>query len=118
MLLSSDILPKPATGGLYEVSGGWHARTRLQRSVGYDPSHINPTPEAVLEAWNEIITFNNRKELILQGPTEQKKSNQDILENIERLKNTIRVEPTYIFDDKDVLLYSMPHPYPIPQDKY
>jgi multifunctional beta-oxidation protein len=72
----------------------------------------------VLEAWNEITKFNKRKELIFQGPTEQKISHQDVLENIERLKNTTRVESTYTFNDKDVILYSTKNPGPYLYDKY
>ncbi len=36
VLLCSDLAPYPATGGLYEIGAGWHARTRLEANHGID----------------------------------------------------------------------------------
>lgn len=35
-LLASDRVPDLRSSGLFEVACGWHARTRLQRSKGYE----------------------------------------------------------------------------------
>lgn len=35
VFLSSDQIPSPSTGGLYEVGSGWVGSTRWQRSGGY-----------------------------------------------------------------------------------
>jgi multifunctional beta-oxidation protein len=47
--LCSDKVPTP-TGGLYEVSSGWVATTRWQRSGGYRfPIDVNLSPEDVFK---------------------------------------------------------------------
>ncbi|KAK5054520.1 hypothetical protein LTR84_001411 [Exophiala bonariae] len=35
-LMCSNIVPYPSTGGLYEIGGGWHARTRLEANGGIE----------------------------------------------------------------------------------
>src|SRR5882757_1984224 len=52
LLLTSDKVPEPATGLLYEVGSGWQARTRRQRSGWHRfPLDAKMTPETVAEKW-------------------------------------------------------------------
>lgn len=48
------------TGKLYEVSGGWCAAVRWQRSFGYSFPAGQVTPEKLKERWNQIIKFDER----------------------------------------------------------
>jgi multifunctional beta-oxidation protein len=58
--LCSDKVPKPPTGGLFEVGSGWVGRTRWQRSGGHGfPVDVKLTPEHVLKQWNKIINFDD-----------------------------------------------------------
>lgn len=126
--LSSDRTPHPATGGLFEVGSGWHARTRWQRSGGHGfPIDVKLTPEAVIEKWKEIIDFddgradhpddvqdglksimknmqNRSKERIQETSAEV---NEKVRENIEMTK-TLQLEGRqYSYDEKDVILYNL-----------
>ncbi|CAH7667102.1 hypothetical protein BY996DRAFT_6429748 [Phakopsora pachyrhizi] len=51
---------KDTTGGIYEVSGGWCAAVRWQRSFGYSFPSSNVTPEKVAAKWNQIVKFDER----------------------------------------------------------
>ena len=126
--LCSDQVPKPPTGGLFEVGSGWHARTRWQRSGGHGfPIDVKLTPEAVLKAWKDIIDFDDGRadhpedgqdglKSIMNNMQnrsggakgqEEGRVNQEILDNIEKAKK-IKAEGTeYIYDDKDVILYNL-----------
>lgn len=56
--LSSDKVPKPPTGGLFEVGSGWVGKTRWQRTGGHGfPVDTPLTPEAVLKEWKRITDF-------------------------------------------------------------
>ncbi|KAK5660450.1 hypothetical protein OQA88_12995 [Cercophora sp. LCS_1] len=60
LALCSDKVPNP-TGGLYEVGSGWVGRTRWQRSGGHGfPVDVPLTPEAVVQNWKGIVTFDSR----------------------------------------------------------
>jgi multifunctional beta-oxidation protein len=60
LLLSSDKVPNPPTGLLFEVGSAWQARTRWQRSGGHSfPVDTAVTPEAVLEQWSRITSFDD-----------------------------------------------------------
>ena len=124
--LCSDQIPSSATGGLFEVGSGWHARTRWQRSGGHDfPVDVKLTPEAVVEMWPNIVNFDdgradhpedsqdglksimnnmqNRSSIV----DKRGKPNIDILGNIERAK-TLQSEGTkFSYDEKDVILYNL-----------
>lgn len=126
--LSSDEVPDPSTGGLYEVGSGWHARTRWQRSGGRGfPVDIKLTPETVRNAWRDIVNFDDGrvdhpedaqegvKSIInnMQNKGEGKpprssgKVNREILENIEKAKKLDSEGTEFFYDDKDIILYNL-----------
>lgn len=126
--LSSDKVPSPPTGGLFEVGSGWHARTRWQRSGGHGfPVDVDLTPEMVLKAWKDIINFNdgradhpedsqdglksimnnmqNRSNKSVAKPADQ--INSGVLDKIEQAK-TLKPEGTvYSYNEKDIILYNL-----------
>ena len=126
--LCSDKVPKPPTGGLFEVGSGWQARTRWQRSGGHGfPIDIKLTPEAVAKAWKDIVTFDDGRADHPEDGQDGLKSimnnmqnksgggagkkevvvNQWILDNIEEAK-TLQGEGTeFSYDDRDVILYNL-----------
>ncbi len=136
VLLSSDLVPKPATGGLFEVGSGWHARTRWQRSGGHGfPVDVKLTPEAVVKAWKDIINFDDGRadhpedsqdglKSIMNnmqnksGASSKQAGTPNYLENIEKAKNGKVEVSKYTYDDKEVILYSPSpsslHPSPNP----
>lgn len=126
--LSSDKIPNPATGGLFEVGSGWHARTRWQRSGGHGfPIDIKLTPEALLKKWKEIIDFDDGRadhpddvqdglKSIMKnmqnrskGRIQKTSTNVDetILKNIEKTKNLRSEGSGFSYDEKDVILYNI-----------
>ena len=126
--LSSDKVPQPPTGGLYEVGSGWQARTRWQRSGGYGfPIDVKLTPEAVLKAWDTIVNFDDGradhpddaqdvlKSIVnnMQNRSASKTGkkaggvNQQILENIEKAKQMDAEGTAFEYDDRDVILYNL-----------
>jgi len=48
------------TGKLYEVSGGWCAAVRWQRSFGYSFPAGKVSPEKLKEKWNQVVKFDDR----------------------------------------------------------
>ena len=126
--LSSDKVPQPPTGGLFEVGSGWQARTRWQRSGGYGfPVDVKLTPEAILKVWDTIINFDDGradhpedsqdglKSIInnmqnKSGPRAERKPgnvNQEILDNIEKAKQMDSEGTTFEYDDRDIILYNL-----------
>ncbi|KAL9112900.1 MAG: hypothetical protein Q9187_007705, partial [Circinaria calcarea] len=126
--LCSDKVPKPPTGGLFEVGSGWHARTRWQRSGGHGfPIDIKLTPEAVLKEWKDIVNFDDGRadhpedsqdglKSIMNnmqnrsGRTKEKKgdkSHPQILEKIEKAKKLQGDGSEFSYDDRDVILYNL-----------
>ena len=125
--LSSDIVPDPPTGGLFEVGSGWHGRTRWQRSEGHGfPIDTPLTPEAVLRAWPQIINFDANKTDTPEDPQDglkrimrnvenkSKSASQDTegfgtsyLEAISHAKGMPARGTEYSYDDKDVILYNL-----------
>lgn len=127
VLLCSDKVPEPATGGLYEVGSGWHAKTRWQRSGGHGfPIDVKLTPEAVLKAWGDIVTFDDRVDYpessqdgtakVMQnfqnrsgGAKKSKKAaepNAEILKAIDDAKKAKAEGSKFEYTEKDVILYS------------
>ncbi|KAL8720772.1 MAG: hypothetical protein Q9225_002405 [Loekoesia sp. 1 TL-2023] len=126
--LSSDKVPQPPTGNLYEVGSGWHARTRWQRSGGHGfPVDVKLTPEAVLKAWKDIVNFDDGRadhpedsqdglKSIMKnmqnksgGSTGSEAGEGDIdyLANIENAKKLQSDGTEFTYDDKDVILYNL-----------
>ena len=126
--LSSDKVPNPPTGGLFEVGSGWQGRTRWQRSGGHGfPIDVKLTPEAVLKAWKDIINFddgradypedsqdgiksimNNMQNRSGSTSGGEGKVNQEILDNIETAKKQkVQVGSEFLYDEKDVILYNL-----------
>jgi multifunctional beta-oxidation protein len=126
VFLSSDKVPTPGTGGLYEVGSGWVGRTRWQRTGGYGfPVDVPLTPEAVRAAWENIVTFEDGRSDNPESPQDglkrvmenlqnrksggKKKGgvNKEILENIEKAKRSQAVGTKYEYDDREVILYNL-----------
>lgn len=124
--LSSDKVPKPPTGLLFEVGSGWHARTRWQRSGGHGfPVDVKLTPEDVVKAWSTIVNFDDGRadhpedsqeglKSILNnmqnrsgGSKAASGSSKEIMENIEKAKNMESEGSKFKYDDKDVILYNL-----------
>ena len=126
LALCSDHVPPPATGGLYEVGSGWHARTRWQRSGGHGfPIDRELTPEAIANAWNRIIDFNDGRadhpedtqdgirgimrnmENKSDAIKAQRDSASSYVNAIESAKNATATGTDFTYDEKDIILYNL-----------
>lgn len=97
-LLSSPQAQFLASGGLFEVAGGWHARTVLQRSEG---AQAGGSLEELLASWPRVASF--KAELPQQIPITPK----DLSQNTDRSwKGNQWERPTYQYEDKEIILYS------------
>ena len=126
--LSSDKVPNPPTGNLFEVGSGWHARTRWQRSGGHGfPIDVKLTPEAVLKEWKGIVNFDDGRadhpedsqdglKSIMKNMQNKRgrsagksigNANPEILDNIEKAKKIQADGTEFLYDDKDVILYNL-----------
>lgn len=57
------------SGQVFEISGGWAAQTRYQRSGGYAfPATRIYTPEEVVGKWKEITDFGKMHSLLKGDP--------------------------------------------------
>jgi len=65
-----SILANEGTSGrLFEVTGGWAAETRWQRSGGHGfPHNQELTPEAIISKWGRITNFCNTSSFTLNVP--------------------------------------------------
>ncbi|KAF5342028.1 hypothetical protein D9611_001552 [Ephemerocybe angulata] len=72
------------TGAIFEISGGWAAQTRWQRTHGHGFPHTGPfTPEDVVAKWKEITTFDERaRHLVSSG-----ESMEQVMENFNNTGN-------------------------------
>lgn len=124
LLLSSDKMPDPPTGLLFEVGSGWQGRTRWQRSGGHGfPVDVKLTPEHVLEKWSKIIDFNDGRADHPEGGQDGLKSimanmenkskkpassdSTDYLAAIEKAKQAKSDGTEFSYDDRDVILYNL-----------
>ncbi|THZ02967.1 multifunctional beta-oxidation protein-like protein [Aureobasidium pullulans] len=129
VLLSSDLVPQPGTGGLYEVGSGWAAQTRWQRTGGHGfPVDVKLTPEHVLGQWKRITDFSDGRadhpadgndglksimanmENRSSGSKPVKKEgakNDEVLVNIEKAKNAKAEGTEFKYDERDVILYNL-----------
>ncbi|TAQ90250.1 hypothetical protein B7494_g1421 [Chlorociboria aeruginascens] len=128
--LCSDKVPKPPTGGLFEVGSGWVGRTRWQRTGGHRfPIDVKLTPEAILKNWTRIIDFDDGradnpedgqdglKSIManIQNKSTGKKSespkktavNQEILDNIAAAKKLESTGTEFTYEERDVILYNL-----------
>ena len=135
LLCAEDSKISDPTGRLYELGSGWHAQTRWQRSGGHAfPTSVSLTPEAIIEKWETITTFDDGRadhpespqdglKAIManimgqQGDEKSKRStpssssgsgvpNKEILANIEKAKKAKAEGTEYSYDDKEIILYS------------
>ncbi|KAG0636406.1 hypothetical protein HOY80DRAFT_1017475 [Tuber brumale] len=124
-LLSSDKVPEPATGGLYETGSGWFGKTRWQRSGGYGfPIDTPLTPEAVRASWEVIINFDDSRsdhpestqdglKKVMQNMQNRKAGpkkrivNQEVLDKIEKAKKAKVQGTPFECNDKEVILYNL-----------
>ncbi|KAM5468225.1 bifunctional hydroxyacyl-CoA dehydrogenase/enoyl-CoA hydratase fox2 [Microsporum audouinii] len=129
ILLCSELLPEPATKGLYECGSGWTGKTRWQRSGGHGfPVDIELTVEDVAKAWPKIVDFDDGRadhpddtlagtESIMAninnkvGETKKdeapKGGDQGILSNISKAKEMKAEGTPFDYTDKDIILYSL-----------
>lgn len=124
VLLCSDIAPQP-TNGLYECGSGYFAQIRLQRTGGHGFPHDKKlTPEAVLEMWDRIVTFDERADApttpicgleramentknLSAKSSEETDTNNQILANINQAKKTRGKASPYDWTERDVILYAL-----------
>ena len=124
--LCSDSVPKPSTGGLFEVGSGWHARTRWQRSGGHGfPVDVKLTPEAVVKNWSDIVNFDdgradnpedgqdglqsimNNMQNKAGGKGGNSEGDSAVLDNIAKAKTMQASGTQFKYDDRDVVLYNL-----------
>ncbi|KAJ3916589.1 peroxisomal hydratase-dehydrogenase-epimerase [Lentinula edodes] len=79
------------SGCLFELSGGWVAQTRWQRSGGYGFPTVKPyTPEDVVEKWKEITTFGKHERAT--HPSSTSEALQQIVENFENKGDQVKAK--------------------------
>ncbi|KAJ3727929.1 peroxisomal hydratase-dehydrogenase-epimerase [Lentinula raphanica] len=77
------------SGCLFELSGGWIAQTRWQRSGGYGFPTVKPySPEDVIAKWKEITVFDERA----THPTTTSEALQQIVENFENKGEEVKAK--------------------------
>ncbi|KAI6016675.1 hypothetical protein BKA83DRAFT_4497809 [Pisolithus microcarpus] len=75
------------TGRLFEISGGWAAETRKQRTGGHGfPTNVQLTPEEVAAKWKTFTTFDDGRSTF---PTTTAESLQQIIENFENKASSV-----------------------------
>lgn len=75
------------TGRLFEISGGWAAETRWQRTGGHGfPTNVQLTPEEVAAKWKTFTTFDDGRSTF---PTTTAESLQQIIENFENKASSV-----------------------------
>nr|POF00987.1 peroxisomal hydratase-dehydrogenase-epimerase [Quercus suber] len=123
ILLSSDNVPEPATGRLFESGSGWVAETRWQRSGGAAfPIKVTLTPEQVKEKWEAIVNFDDGRAdhpddpnagtgkimaNIMGGDEEEEAEAEDDFLAVQKKAQEAKAEGTeFAYDERDVILYS------------
>ncbi|KAJ3862163.1 hypothetical protein EV359DRAFT_45739 [Lentinula novae-zelandiae] len=81
------------SGCLFELSGGWVAQSRWQRSGGYGFPTVKPyTPEDVIEKWKEITTFAWPTDERATHPSSTSEALQQIVENFENKGDQVKAK--------------------------
>ncbi|KAH8700872.1 putative peroxisomal multifunctional beta-oxidation protein AoFox2 [Talaromyces proteolyticus] len=116
-LIASNNMPEPRSNGLFEVTCGWHAQTRLQRSQGYDFScdfrfcgDAELTAEAVTKAWKMAVSFEttgSKDPGDSQALHSDEKTRLMILQNIDRGKKMRGKGTEFIYGIKDTIIYNL-----------
>lgn len=133
-LLCSDKVPEPATGRLFEVGSGWVGETRWQRTGGVlFPIDKPLTPEDVKAQWSKLIDFDDgradhpssaadanakiMKNLQQSGGAKKEKKGVEngaqYLKKIEEAKKAKAEGTDFVYDERDVILYSTSYPHSI-----
>jgi multifunctional beta-oxidation protein len=122
LALSSDKVPDPPTGMLFEVGSGWQGRTRWQRTGGHAyPVDVKLTPEAVLEKWEKITNFDDGRAdspesnedglrsimANMENKSGGSDSGSDYLQAIEKAKKAQATGTPFDYDDREVILYNL-----------
>ncbi|KAL8277253.1 hypothetical protein RQP46_010322 [Phenoliferia psychrophenolica] len=112
-----------STSGLFEVSGGWVAAVRWQKTNGYGfPINVKVTPEAVKAKWDVITRFDDKS----SNPETTSDSIATIVENfdnqaeasspwedaedsdlVKQAKASQKSEGEYTYTERDVALYNL-----------
>ena len=99
--LSSDLVPRPGTGGLYEVGSGWAAQTRWQRTGGNGfPIDVKLTPELVLKQWKKIVDFDDGR---ADHPSDPQEGLKSIMANMQNKSSAAKPEKKAVKVDKALL---------------
>ncbi|KKK12887.1 peroxisomal hydratase-dehydrogenase-epimerase [Aspergillus rambellii] len=111
VLLCSENAPEPfSTKGLFECGSGWFGRTRWQRTGGHGfPVDVSLTPEAVIQEWSKIVTFDRRADHPedAQAGAEKRRQRQQDPGRIEEAKQATTDGTPFDYTDRDVILYNL-----------
>ncbi|KKK18606.1 hypothetical protein P175DRAFT_0524524 [Aspergillus ochraceoroseus IBT 24754] len=120
VLLCSENAPEPfSTKGLFECGSGWFGRTRWQRTGGHGfPVDVSLTPEAVIQEWSKIVTFDRRadhpedaqagaEKVMANMGNRSDGSGSKILGAIEEAKQATTDGTPFDYTDRDVILYNL-----------
>ena len=110
--MCSDSVSYPSTGGLYEIGGGWHARTRLEANRGIDwggreLSDVSSVAATLKELANFQTPFSYPEdhEKGLRSLTDQVRR-RGTLARIESAKNARGEGSRFGYTQRDIILYS------------
>ncbi|KIO09122.1 hypothetical protein M404DRAFT_132199 [Pisolithus tinctorius Marx 270] len=110
------------TGRLFEISGGWAAETRWQRTGGHGfPINVELTPEEVIAKWETFTTFDDGRATF---PATSAESLQQIIDNFENKAGSVIEDPEdsrlvaeakkevppdeeFEYTERDVILYNL-----------
>lgn len=112
-LMSSDAVPCPATGGLYEIGGGWHARTRLEANTGVEWHEGGCLgSEKTLEGSSKLANFERNS---LSYPEDYENGLKRLHDQVHRQGTLGRIEDAktarangskFEYTQRDAILYS------------
>ncbi|KAF5326694.1 hypothetical protein D9619_004922 [Psilocybe cf. subviscida] len=78
------------TGSIFEISGGWAAQTRWQRSGGHGFPHTKPyTVEDVFAKWGNITNFDDGR---ATHPTSTQEAIQQLVENFDNKGDQVKAK--------------------------